>query len=273
MSQNLISVTTEHIAEFVRKNSDFGFELQTLKALKNLDFVCEHGGFYEDPYSGKKRQFDIRARQRFAKDNFNLYLAIECKNLSEFNPLLVHSVSRSKEEAFHVVLHSATSNSKWIWNSQFYKQRELVGKSLDNVRVDQKTPGKLQFSGGDTETHDRYIQAVSASLSLTRVIADELYGLAQSNRSQYPKTLLLPVLVIPNDRLFIADYSKDLAKPDIRAANRANLFLGYQIGTPHAGPAPLTLSHLEICTLDGLEELLKQFREQEDYNFPNIFPE
>ena len=55
------SITQSDIAEYLNGYSDFSFEIKVLKKFTNLGYECEHGGTYEDPVTGKSREFDIRA--------------------------------------------------------------------------------------------------------------------------------------------------------------------------------------------------------------------
>ena len=49
------------LKEYLNSYSDFSFELSVLKMLRENDVSCEHGGLYEDPVTGKYREFDIRS--------------------------------------------------------------------------------------------------------------------------------------------------------------------------------------------------------------------
>jgi hypothetical protein len=57
-------MTAEDLAEFVRTNSDFAFEMRVLAQLRTDGFDCSHSGTYRDPVTDKIRQFDIRATMR-----------------------------------------------------------------------------------------------------------------------------------------------------------------------------------------------------------------
>jgi hypothetical protein len=92
-------ITQADLAAFAANDSDFAFELRVLRQLRGLGFQCEHSGTYEDPVTGKFRQFDIRANKNFG--NVQLAMAVECKNIRPYHPLLVSAVPRTEAEAFH----------------------------------------------------------------------------------------------------------------------------------------------------------------------------
>ena len=94
-------ITSIDLIEYLDNYSDFSFEIETLKALIQLGFECEHGGTYEDPATQKPREYDIRAIRKI-KSKF-LRLAIECKNLRPNFPLLISCLPRRPEEAFYEI--------------------------------------------------------------------------------------------------------------------------------------------------------------------------
>ena len=93
------AVVEQDLQEYLNGYSDFSFEIRALKMLRDHRIDCEHGGYYEDPVTGKPRQFDIRARVKNAADKRVLRMAVECKNLRENFPLLVSCVPRQADEA------------------------------------------------------------------------------------------------------------------------------------------------------------------------------
>ena len=46
------------IEEYLNDYADFSFELRVLKELVDLKLQCQHGGTYDDPITGKSREFD-----------------------------------------------------------------------------------------------------------------------------------------------------------------------------------------------------------------------
>jgi hypothetical protein len=47
-------ISQSDIEEYLKDYSDFSFELNVLNELQNLGLMCQHGGTYNDPLTGKK---------------------------------------------------------------------------------------------------------------------------------------------------------------------------------------------------------------------------
>ena len=144
------AITSYDLLEFLAGYSDFGFEIQVLKQLREMGFNSQHGGSYDDPVTKKPREFDIRAFKR--SGNRFLRLAVECKNLRPNFPLLVSCLPRSKDEAFHEVAWSFDPEHENRPNKSLpaavaasskplrlrgvaclYKQDDYVGKDCNQV--------------------------------------------------------------------------------------------------------------------------------------------
>jgi len=100
-------ISESDVREYLDTTADFSFEMKVLEQLRGLGFQCQHGGTYRDSVSSKPRQLDIRADrdvmldESFQAAHYRLRLAVECKNLRDTPPLLVHAVSRTDEEAYN----------------------------------------------------------------------------------------------------------------------------------------------------------------------------
>jgi len=95
-------ITQADLAEYLESHSDFGFELSVLKMLRERGIECKHGGLYDDPVTGKSREFDIRAS--IDRGDYRVKLAIECKNIRSNFPLLVACTPRHESESYHHVV-------------------------------------------------------------------------------------------------------------------------------------------------------------------------
>ena len=51
-------ITKNDLQNYVNTQSGFAFEMETLQALKDKGFDCEHGATYIDRVTKKHRQFD-----------------------------------------------------------------------------------------------------------------------------------------------------------------------------------------------------------------------
>ena len=92
------------IVEYIKSCDDFDLELFVYRTARSKGLTASHGGTYEDPITKKIRQFDVRVSAQIAE--YEITLAIECKNLSMSCPLLVSRIPRSDDESFHEVMLS-----------------------------------------------------------------------------------------------------------------------------------------------------------------------
>jgi hypothetical protein len=262
-----VPITSADLLEYLQGSSDFGFEIQILQMLTELDFACQHGGTYEDGATSKPRQFDIRAGAQLSDRDF-VWLAVECKNLQPHCPLLVSCLPRRGEEAFHDIMQSWNPNtspresafdtpvlrphskaSRMYESGSFYRVGEPVGKSLDQVA--RHSSGELL--GGDANVYDKWSQALSSARDLVSN-AEEAYEIAGGPT----RTLVFPMLVVPDGRLWSAEFDAAGAlvkKPE--PIERCAYFVGRNYsarGFPVGDD--MTLSHLEIVTQTGLRNFL-----------------
>ena len=157
-------VGKDTLLEYLNANSDFSFELKTLNMIGEKGISCNHGGHYEDPVTGKSREFDIQATK--ISGDYGVKLAIECKNIREKFPVLISTLPRKKEESFHEIamLNSGEGNklfpnpimaprAKIIRVSQdnsIYSQDKKVGKSIAQVG----TIKQGEIYSNDSEIYD-----------------------------------------------------------------------------------------------------------------------
>lgn len=263
-------ITAQHLAEFVKTESDFHFEMATVNLFSKLLGAVQHGGSYDDPVTKKHRQFDIRAI--LSHENVHLKIAAECKNLKKTFPLLVSRVPRMPKESFYEVLCTFAekkeekhvlgikipslpdfhrfNTSQVKKNCLRYKSAEFVGKSSNQVGIKGD-----DFLTGDSEVYDKWSQAISSAYDLLENSRED-YRLSNSESAC---TVVIPMLVVPDETLWIVDYKPSgelIGQPEL--ADSATIFLDKSIGSG-AGPW-LTLSHLELYTLTGLEKELMRLK-------------
>jgi hypothetical protein len=159
-----------------------------LRDLVDRGFVCEHGGTYDDPATGKPREFDIRATKRFGKRFVRL--AVECKNLGDHFPLLVSCLPRRRDEAFQELIYSfnpenspsdppgdtvmfgITPSSRLVRlppSHSRYRPQEPVGKSCN--QVGRSSNGDI--TGGDSGIYQKWAQALSSAEDLVHLACSE----------------------------------------------------------------------------------------------------
>lgn len=254
MSKKLppVPLSATDIADFVASQADFGFEMAVLRELRSRGFDCHHAASYEDPVTGKLRAFDIRARR--TGPCAELCLTVECKHLSAQAPLLVHSTPRLDTESFHsVIAKHARGGDQWPFTttmspSDTYPSGDSVGRQTDQPSRN----GQGAWVSADAGTYDKWIQAVNGARDFAQRVSSS--GL----RSGFALAVL-PMLVVPTGTLWQADYDaggNSVGPP--RGVGSSQLFIGYT--WPLNGfitPLSLSVSHLEICTLDGLGDRLQ----------------
>lgn len=94
-------ITQSDIEEYLAGQADFSFELRVLKELVDLGLICSHSGTYDDPITGKSREFDIRALLLDQEKYLRVHLSVECKNIRENFPMIVHCLKRKENESYN----------------------------------------------------------------------------------------------------------------------------------------------------------------------------
>lgn len=260
------AITETDLEEYLSSYSDFSFEISVLKLLRDNQVQCEHGGHYTDPVTRKSREFDIRAKH--AIDNLTLRLAVECKNIRENYPVLVSMLPRVSEESYHQILRLADpvqetgpfglSRAASPFNSRAksvkvrgarsrYSLGRYVGKSIAQVgRTNDQS-----ISSGDSEIYEKWGQALS---SIDDLIGEMIDDGKDSDRQYF--SMCLPVLVVPDGRLWAVDYDLDghLTNSPVRIEH-CSFYVGKSYSTGHFGPG-YTVSHLELFTFSGLQHFI-----------------
>jgi hypothetical protein len=260
-------IQKDDIVDYLDSCSDFSFELSVLKMLRGNDVICEHGGLYEDPVTGKSREFDIRAIKTIS--NYRIRLAIECKNIRENFPVVVSCMPRHEEESYHqIAMVSEPESSLYaplIYQSRartislrnensIYKIDMPVGKST--AQVGRGMDGTI--SANDGELYDKWSQSLSSTADLvSRTYWD---GDKKDDENLY-FSAIFPIIVVPNERLWTVYYDDNgnrIQEPCI--SNRCSSFIDkeYEMGTKIA-PARMWISHIEIMTFDGLYSFVDSY--------------
>jgi hypothetical protein len=225
-------ITASDISEYLAAQDDFNLELYVYNTAKAMGISATHGGTYEDPVTKKSRQYDVRAAVQ--RGNSRIDLAIECKSLQPSFPLLISRIPRLEEESFHELIYSfepsdqikmllmnpIESRALSLWGDQsIYRRKEFVGKATAQIGRTEK--GELV--SGDTKVFDKWSQALAS--------ADELVFTAAHAHENYKMkmflTFVLPVLVVSDGTLWVADYSADgVLETSPAQVEEALLFVG-----------------------------------------------
>lgn len=274
------SIQVPDLLEYLNSYSDFSFELATLKMLRENGLDCEHGGLYEDPVSGKSREFDIRSIKSIEK--FRVRLAIECKNIRDNFPILISCVPRHEQESHHEIallsepkshsnsylampsIHYSRAKTLSIRGEySIYKPHELVGKST--VQVGRVLDGSI--SANDSELYEKWGQCLSSAADLVK----RVYWDGDEDMND-TLSMVIPFVVVPNGRLWAVSYDEDGNRiTDPQQTDRCSCFIDkdYEMGTKLAGTSML-LSHVEIVTTDGMKSFIDKYLKTEQ-GIVNLF--
>lgn len=272
-----VEIVGTDLSEYLNDHSDFAFELLVLKTLTEHGFTCEHSGSYDDPATEKPREFDIRATKTI--DGFIVRLAIECKNVRSNFPLLVSCVPRRSVEAFHEVVFSHQPEPdeytvpamqeraraiRLVGEHSIYRPGDPVGKSSSQVGRDSND----EIAATDSDIYSKWAQAISSAQELTDRAC---YDAEKGERDAY-LSVVMPVMVIPNGKLWIAEFDAHGSKrTPPRQVDRCPYFIDRQYeGGGRIGGFLYRASHLEFVTLSGLVRMIDTLFGQETIS--TVFP-
>jgi hypothetical protein len=125
----------------------------------------------------------------------------------------------------------------------------MVGKSLTRIGWDQQ--GKRLISS-EGDLYDRWTQALSSSVELINLAAAQV----ELHRTVY--TFVMPILLINDWALWVADYTEDGARAAPQPADEALYFADFD----HVLPARnliYHMSHLHIYTRTGFSAMLNNY--------------
>ncbi len=262
-------INKDDINEYLLKSSDFAFEIIVLRSLTSLGFICEHAGTYEDPVTKKTREFDIRARKFLINEpdlKLILSLSIECKNLKNNFPLMIHCMPRGESESYLDLVWASEpnfsiapyENAKRVTltgDASPYQMLDPVGKSC--VQVGRRATQDGEIVGNDAEVFDKISQAVNSAYDLIK----EAHYAAEKKVDVV--TMVIPVLIVPKDRIWTVWYKRtgDVEKEPFIEDN-VEYFLGKEWVVGEKGQEfrqRYYLSHLEIVQIEKIPEMILKF--------------
>ncbi len=279
-----VAIGEANLVDYLDNHSDFGFEIAVLNKLISSGFNCEHGGSYIDPFKNIPREFDLRATKTFGRRMIRL--AVECKNLHDYFPLLICCLPRRDEESYHEVVCSvdpvkmslnATSGpripaleprAKSVRLSKtesIYRPCEPVGKSSDQVGRNPKDV----IVANDSDIYAKWAQAISSAQELT----DRACYDGEDRGATIVLSVVIPVLVVPDGTLWSADYDANGTRTmPPRQVSRCSYFIQMSyFGGEKMHGMTYSISHLEFVTLTGLGEMIEEL--SGDYSkLESLFP-
>lgn len=274
-------IALNDIEEFVNESSDFDFELKVVEKLARLGFECQHSGLYDDPVTGKGRQFDIQAR--YPVENRRVLMSLECKNIRENSPLLVSCVPRAESENFHEIILSVAEKEekgpngtrlphltfektarRRVSDSELYPSNKRVAKSVDQVA----RSASGEFIKTNSDVHDKVSQAIHSAYSLVKESATHYV------RENHHMHFVLPVLVLPDDRLWEVTYNSDGTRHGkIQRVSHASYWVNrHWVVDAVLGEIGYQITHLEIVTFSNLHDFIVSWLDKQN-NFNAVFPE
>ena len=270
-------ITKKDLEEYTDKYSDFSFEMKVLNCFPDT-FKVNHGGTYEDPVSGKFREFDIRAKYSFNRPHtHNIYMAVEAKNIQENFPLLISCVPRLKEEAYHHLIISKYKVGQFSGfpehgkvsvvrpdNNKFYRSNDFVGKSLD--QIGRRDHHDKELVGNDSDIYSKWSQAVNSSFEL----AETAYYESYDHQSKVFISFVMPIVVIPDNTLWIAKYDHEGNRiGEIKQNEECQYYIGnkFELGDKISGKE-IVLTHLHIMTFSRFNKFVNEVENYSDSIFP-----
>ena len=275
LNNNSNPITKLDIDEFIQSKSDFGFEIKVKQAISELGIVPLHGGTYIDPVTQKTREYDFRFT--FTQNCIHLHASVECKNISEYSPVLVSCLPRSKVESkLRFFLGNrrkflpSTSKRKTNYGlgSLFhpldyerpprYPISEPCGKAVN--QVSRSKNGKL--SGGDADVFDSWSQAVSSIITYSQeprsIIAPD---------DEYELHIFMPFVVFPDDRLWFIAYNNfgEIIIPSQKTDNISIYINKFHKSSDPSRLPELVISHIEFMTLTGFKGFIEKINNEQNY--------
>jgi hypothetical protein len=257
------AITAADVSEYFASTDDFAFEREVYGVAKGLGFHAQHAALYVDPVTGKPRQFDVRAS--IASGQNKVALAIECKSLTVDFPLVVSCVPREPSESFHELLYrdsvmaagSSYTRVQTLFRGSFpciYQAGQGVGKSVRQVRREKKGKNAGRMVSGD-EVFDKWTQSLASVGEMVESGAQELA--APPTQQPVQRIAFLPVLVVPDTTLWIADYS---SRGDLRQTPFQSQEITFYLGRKYRLKREqtwFTVTHLHIFTRTALGQWLE----------------
>lgn len=276
-------IEKDDIEEYLRDYSDFSFEIKVQKKLVSMGFDCEHSGTYDDPITNKTREFDIRAHKYTQLDQnttFRFCMAVECKNIRDNFPLIIHCMPRTEVEAYQHLCWSQYYDTRipglfeygrrFTMNGPrtFYKVGNSVGKSCDQVG---RKVHDSSLIGGDGDVFDKISQAINSSYHY--INNNHYASMHERNREAVIISFQLPVIVVPKGRLWAVDYDTSgniIAGPKTVPNVSYYISKSWQIGKGNERKYWYYLSHLEIVEIDSLESLINDHKSDNRFSLANL---
>lgn len=269
-------ICKEDINEFLEKHSNFAFEVKVLKEICSLGFEAEQCGTYEDPITRRTREFDIRATKRLIDEGdfkLDISLSIECKNLKNSFPLLVHCMPRGPNENYIDIVWASNSKPHPAFDLKSehstripltgihspYEVLGAVGKSTD--QIGRRDTQNQEVIGNDGDVFEKISQAINSAYDLIS------FAHYSASKEIVVATVVIPVLVVPDDCIWSVWYKRDGSverEPTLEPNIEYYIDKSWLVGDEkNEYQRRYYLSHLEIVQFNGIRDMLKKYTESE----------
>jgi len=255
-------ILVPQIETFLATQSSFELEMKVANRLRAWKFQVDHVGGYDDGVTGKRREFDIRAKKQ--NGNLQVLLAVECTVVDP--GLLVYCSKRKTTEAGHQVLIGSnsvpvdtalatqytrkSSDSRIVThpvNWTVYEPGQLVGRHRDYLKVQ----GNAVTRVGDKDFYDKVTQAIAS----IEAMLDDQFMLELDGKKL--AVAAIPIIVVPDDSLYVAEYDDDGNRLGVMSTKSISQKVNFCLQSPKF-KLPV-ISHVEIVAFSGLLDRLKDF--------------
>lgn len=267
-----LPVEKADIEKYLAETSDdFLFEMKILKILQSAKFQCQHSGYYSDPETSKMREFDIRASLKHTCLELNF--AVECKNFSDPLLLIYRTFQQKNKENRIGICGSAAAkhqmerkdcDDNFLAQSSYYVvgfenfpkniEDDFVGRSSALIKKYKNDKGEEKLECVD-DAFERLSQAIS---SVTEWV--------QRCQWAIEAHVYLPILVVPDQKLWVADFDDKGETRNLSAVDSCYYYIGKNIqGLYRESQFTYQMPYLRIFTESGLMKFIS--------NHNNLFNE
>lgn len=242
--------------------SGFALEMRVMQALRRAGYECTHGLTYSDPKTKVDRQFDLRATR--VRGNTCMRLAVECKEISAQYPLVFGRVPRDITEAGHQLVVSAEKDldTTGMPKGIALERHAMVVNQLADESLyaagDHVAKGYMQVSGNSKNGPDELYSRLAQAIASASDHVDEAHEEYRRTGTAVCMTFILPLVVVPDGRLWAIDHDEDGNRVKSPAPVDA---IEYGIHKTIPGPmlngSPYKVTHLEVVTESGLDRRLE----------------
>jgi methyl coenzyme M reductase beta subunit len=187
-----------------------------------------------------------------------------------YYPLLVSRVPLVAKENYHEVIISGrretnplitayerTDTVRMSGTYSMFMQETFVGKSTTQIGRNLNQ----DLVGGDAEVFEKWAQAVASACGQVIEAAEDY----KTSNEDVGATIVLPILIVPDGTLWVADYSNDGQL--VGAAKKVDSCIVYLGKEASALPFATNywFSHLQVFTKTNFVAYLKKFGHGENY--------